>query len=268
MCETCGCNITSGNAHLVKKEGKLEYTSDGKASIEVLSKLLHENDHQAEHNREHFDRHGVLAINLMSSPGSGKTSLLEATIEALGSELSIAVVEGDLETENDAERIRAHGVPAVQITTGQACHLDAHMVHDALHEMELDPVDILFIENVGNLVCPASFDLGHHVNVTLLSVTEGDDKPAKYPVMFRAAGLVLLSKADFLDVIDDFDTAKAERHVRELANPAPVMTLSVRRPESLEAWFSWLRGMLEARRSGEIMHPRIQADGATLHLSG
>jgi hydrogenase nickel incorporation protein HypB len=265
MCETCGCTITPGNAHLVQKDGKLEQTSEGKASIEVLSSLLHENDHQAAHNREHFDRHGVLAVNLMSSPGSGKTSLLEATIDALGHEIRIAVVEGDLETENDADRIRARGVPAVQITTGQACHLDAHMVHDALHEMDLDGIDLLFIENVGNLVCPASFDLGHHANVTLLSVTEGDDKPAKYPVMFRAAGLVLLTKADFLDVIDDFDTDKAERHVRELANPAGVLTLSVRRPDSLQGWFDWLRSSLAAHRSGEKMNPRIQPDGAAMH---
>jgi hydrogenase nickel incorporation protein HypB len=177
------------------------------------------------------------------------------------------VIEGDLETENDAERIRAHGVPAVQITTGQACHLDAHMVHDALHSLNLDGIDLLFIENVGNLVCPASFDLGHHVNVTLLSVTEGDDKPAKYPVMFRAADLVLLSKADFLDMIDDFDPDKAARHVRELANPAEVLTVSLRRPDSLQAWFDWLRSTLEARRSGVGLTPRIQADGAASYLS-
>jgi hydrogenase nickel incorporation protein HypB len=265
MCETCGCTITPGNAHLVQPDGKMEHTSEGRASIEVLTGLLHENDQQAAHNREHFNRHGVLAINLMSSPGSGKTALLEATIDAIGKELSIAVVEGDLETENDAKRIRAHGVPAVQITTGQACHLDAHMVHDALHEMDLDGIDILFIENVGNLVCPASFDLGHHTNVTLLSVTEGDDKPAKYPIMFRAADLMLLSKSDLLDVLDDFDTAKAERHLRELANPAEVMILSARRPETLTAWLGWLRQSVEARRSGEAMSPSIQPDGVHLH---
>ncbi|MEJ2385386.1 MAG: hydrogenase nickel incorporation protein HypB [Xanthomonadales bacterium] len=255
MCDTCGCNVTKGNAHLVDK-----------TSVEVLTNLLHENDHVAAHNREHFERHGVLAVNLMSSPGSGKTSLLEATIEALGDELKVAVVEGDLETENDAERIRARGVPAVQITTGQACHLDAHMVHDALHDMDLDGIDVLFIENVGNLVCPASFDLGHLANVTLLSVTEGDDKPAKYPVMFRAADLVLLSKADFLDVIDDFDPAKAERHVRELANPAPVHLLSVRRPDSLAPWLDWLREQVRAVRDGQALHPQVQAEGAALHL--
>ena len=265
MCDTCGCSITPANAHLVQAHGKLEKTSGGKASIEVLTGLLHENDHQAAHNREHFERHDVLAINLMSSPGSGKTALLEATIEALGGELSIAVVEGDLETENDAERIRAHGVPAVQITTGQACHLDAHMVHDALHELDLDGIDILFIENVGNLVCPASFDLGHHKNVILLSVTEGDDKPAKYPVMFRAADLMLLTKSDLLDVLDDFDTEKAERHLRELANPAEVLTLSARRPDNLDAWLGWLRQSLAARRAGEVMQPSVQPDGVALH---
>lgn len=265
MCDSCGCSITPANLHLVRADGKLEKTSEGRASVEVLASLLHENDHQAAHNREHFRRHGVLAINLMSSPGSGKTSLLEATIDALDDEIAIAVVEGDLETENDAERIRARGVPAVQITTGQACHLDAHMVHDALHGMDLDGIDLLFIENVGNLVCPASFDLGHHANVTLLSVTEGDDKPAKYPVMFRAADLVLLTKSDFLEMIDDFDTAKAERHLRELANPAAVLTLSVRRPESLQSWFDWLRAALETRRSGAPMTPRVQPDGSVLH---
>jgi hydrogenase nickel incorporation protein HypB len=268
MCDTCGCTITPANAHLVEAHGKLERTADGKASVEVLASLLHENDHQAGHNREHFDRHGVLTINLMSSPGSGKTSLLEATIDALGNEFSIAVIEGDLETENDAERIRARGVPAVQITTGQACHLDAHMVHDALHAMSLDGVDILFIENVGNLVCPASFDLGHHVNVALLSVTEGDDKPAKYPVMFRAADLVLLSKSDFLDIIDDFDPARAERHVRELANPAPVLPVSVRRKDSLQGWFDFLRETLKSRRAGASLRPRTQPEGAALHVGG
>jgi hydrogenase nickel incorporation protein HypB len=178
MCDTCGCNVTHGNAHLLKPGGKLSRTEGGRESVSVLRELLHENDHTAAHNRKHFDQHGVLAINLMSSPGAGKTSLLEATIDALGKELSIAVIEGDLETENDARRIRKCGVEAIQITTGSACHLDAHMVHDALHHLKLDGLDLVFIENVGNLVCPASFDLGQHRNITLLSVPEGDDKPA------------------------------------------------------------------------------------------
>jgi hydrogenase nickel incorporation protein HypB len=268
MCDTCGCSITTANAHLVQAEGKLERTSEGKATVEVLSALLHENDHQAAHNREHFDRHGVLTVNLMSSPGAGKTSLLEATIDALGDEIRIGVVEGDLETENDAQRIRARGVPAVQITTGQACHLDAHMVHDALHMLDLDDIDLLFIENVGNLVCPASFDLGHHVNVTLLSVTEGDDKPAKYPVMFRASDLVVLSKCDLLEYLDDFDTTVAERRVRELANPAPVLEISARQPGSLNSWIDWLRSLLQQRRDGRQLTPKIHSEGASLHAQG
>lgn len=269
MCNTCGCNITPGNRHLLEIDGKLNLTSRGHESVEVLQSLLSENDHQASHNRKHFDRHGVLAVNLMSSPGSGKTALLEATIDALGDELRIGVIEGDLETENDAERIRARGVPAFQIATGTACHLDAHMVHDALHHLDLDGLDILFIENVGNLVCPASFDLGHHRNVTLLSVTEGDDKPAKYPVMFRAADLMLLTKADLLAVLDDFDPERATRCLRELANPAPVFNLSARKGQGLDAWLDWLRSEItaqhERRAHSETLRPAIQPDGAALH---
>lgn len=268
MCKTCGCSITPGNSHLVEAGGDLGQTADGKASVEVLTSLLQANDHAALHNREHFDRHAVLVVNLMSAPGSGKTSLLEATIEALGGAPGsprIAVIEGDLETENDAARIRALGVPAIQITTGQACHLDAHMVHEAVHRLDLDAIDLLFIENVGNLVCPASFDLGHHLNVALLSVTEGDDKPAKYPVMFRAADLVLLTKADYLDFADDFDIAAATANVRALANPAPVHSLSVRRPASLAPWLEWLGEMHAARTSGAVLQPRMQPDGVLQH---
>jgi hydrogenase nickel incorporation protein HypB len=263
MCDTCGCTITPGNQHLVEANGKQAHAADGRASVEVLTNLLAENDHAARHNRQHLERHGILAVNLMSSPGSGKTSLLEATIRALGKRYRIGVIEGDLATENDAERIRKHGVPAVQITTGQACHLDAHMVHDALHQLDLSVIDILFIENVGNLVCPASFDLGHHLNVTLLSVTEGDDKPAKYPVMFRSADLVLLTKADLIGVIDDFDPARAEMHVRNLANPAPVMTVSARRDDRLVDWLAWLADKMAARQMGLVQRPRIARDNRT-----
>jgi len=247
MCDTCGCNVTPGNEHLVAAGGHLAHTSSGNESVEVLKGLLDANDHQAQHNREHFEKHNTLAINLMSSPGAGKTSLLEATIEALGSDLNIAVVEGDLETENDAERIRAKGVPAIQISTGSACHLDAHMVHSALHELDLDGVDIVFIENVGNLVCPASFDLGQHCNVALLSTPEGHDKPAKYPVMFRAADLVLITKSDLLEVLGDFDPGTAESYLRQIANPAPLIELSARNGAGMDAWLSWIRGEVGSR---------------------
>ena len=269
MCDTCGCNITPGNKHLVENDGKLATTEDGKAAVEVLHSLLHENDHQAAHNRQHFDQHQVLAINLMSSPGSGKTTLLEKTIETLGSDIRIAVVEGDLETENDANRIREKGAPAVQITTGSACHLDAHMVHDGLHQLDLSDIDILFIENVGNLVCPASFDLGHHLNVTLLSSTEGDDKPSKYPVMFRAADLMLISKSDLLEYLDDFDPEQATLNFRKLAKDNPVITLSAKKQQGFDEWIEWLQTTLQQHREklarGETQHPAVQPDGMQLH---
>ena len=269
MCDTCGCNVTHGNQHLIEPGGKLQKTAQGHEAVSVLKNLLSENDHTAAHNRQHFDRHRVLALNLMSSPGSGKTSLLEATIDALGDRYRIAVIEGDLETENDAERIRKCGVQALQITTGTACHLDAHMVHSALHQLDLEDIDILFIENVGNLVCPASFDLGQHRNITLLSVTEGDDKPSKYPVMFRAADLVLLTKTDLLPVLDDFHTERATDNVRALANAAPVLAMSAKQTGSLQDWLQWLECEVQHHlthcENGETLRPRIQPDGMQLH---
>ena len=243
MCETCGCTITPGNAHLHGDQ-----SSGSGAVIDVLQDLLAANNRVARHNREHFDEHGVLAINLMSSPGAGKTALLEATIVALRDRYSIAVIEGDLETDNDAARIRAHGVPAIQITTGTACHLDAHLVHRALHDLPLAGLDLLFIENVGNLVCPASFDLGQHRNVTLLSVTEGDDKPAKYPVIFRASDLVVLSKSDLLDVLEDFDPARAAVALRALGRDTPMIRTAARRTPALGPWLEWLEQELTAWR--------------------
>ena len=256
MCDTCGCNVTPGNRHLVQPGGKLSHSASGRESVEVLRGLLSENDHQASHNRQHFARHQVLAINLMSSPGAGKTSLLEATIKALKGELNIAVIEGDLETENDARRIRDCGVPAVQITTGSACHLDAHMVHDALHQLALADVDILFIENVGNLVCPASFDLGQHRNIALLSVPEGDDKPAKYPVMFRSADVVLITKTDLLQVLPEFSVTRAETALRGLASHAPLLSVHTRIASGIQPWLDWLHQQLaelkESRERGDL----------------
>lgn len=281
MCDTCGCNVTEANRSLIEAGGKHAKTEGGSEAVEVLQNLLHENNHRAAHNREHFDKHKVLAINLMSSPGSGKTALLEATIDALNhaqkktnddEHLSIAVIEGDLETENDARRIRDKNIPAIQITTGSACHLDAYMVHDALHHLDLDGLDIVFIENVGNLVCPASFDLGHHLNVTLLSVTEGDDKPAKYPVMFRGSDLTLITKTDLLPFLDDFDVSKAEQNIRNLANPAPVLQLSARKNTEMDSgmnagineWIEWLKQQIKHYKAhlaqGETVLPKIQED--------
>ena len=244
MCQTCGCSLNAD----VAREG-VEEQRGRSMVIDVLQDLLAANDRVALHNREHFDEHGVLAINLMSSPGAGKTALLEATIVALGERYRIAVIEGDLETENDALRIRALGVPALQITTGTACHLDAQQVHRALHDLPLSGLDLLFIENVGNLVCPASFDLGQHRNVTLLSVTEGDDKPAKYPVMFRACDLVVLSKIDLLGVLDDFDPERAAAALRALGRDTPMIQTAARRVPAIAAWLNWLEQQMIERRS-------------------
>ena len=264
MCDTCGCNITHANESLIRPGGKLEKTESGRQAVTVLHSLLDENDHTAKHNREHFDHHGVLAINLMSSPGAGKTALLEATIQQLGGGLRIAVIEGDLETEKDAERIRQHGVTAIQITTGSACHLDAHMIHQALHNLDLDKFDVVFIENVGNLVCPASFDLGHHLSVILLSVPEGDDKPAKYPVMFRAADLVLITKSDLLQVLDDFKIENARRYLRDIASTAPVAELSAKNKSGIPYWLGWINQQVEARKAYLLEHP-LQAGGGPHH---
>ena len=269
MCDTCGCNLTDGNRHLVSKGGTHEHTSSGAESVSVLKSLLDENDRLAEHNREHFDSHNVLAVNLMSSPGAGKTALLETTLRQLGKRLRIAVIEGDLETENDAERIRRHDVPVVQITTGTACHLDAHLVHNAVHHLDLDAIDLLFIENVGNLVCPASFDLGQHRNITLLSTPEGDDKPAKYPVIFRAADLMLISKQDLSGVLPEFDSARAESHFRALANTAPVLKISAKSGTGIDDWIAWLDAEISAQRSrierGETTRPLVQSERAVSH---
>jgi len=281
MCNTCGCNVTDANRHLLDEHADHRHDHDhhhaepvatASGTVAVLKRLLDANDHEAAHNREHFDEYGVLAINLMSSPGSGKTRLLEATIEALGGELRMGVIEGDLETENDAARIRAKGVPAHQITTGTACHLDAHMIHHALHHVPLAGLDVLFIENVGNLVCPASFDLGQHRNVTLLSVTEGDDKPAKYPVMFRAADLMLITKTDLLAVIDEFSPDRATRAFRALAQEGPVLSLSAKTGEGLGDWLAWLRSEVAAQKTraaaGETVRPKVQPDGVARHGRG
>jgi len=234
MCDSCGCGARGA--------------ASDRTTILVRENLLAANDRIAAHVREHFDAHGVLAINLMSSPGAGKTSLLEATIAALPPGLRVAVIEGDLETENDAERIRRRGAPAIQITTGVACHLDAAMVHDALHELPLDGVDILFIENVGNLVCPADFDVGQHLDVVLLSVPEGDDKPEKYPVIFRNADLVLITKIDLLPHIDEFDVERARRALSRLRGGGSVVEISAKSSQGLGAWISWLTDARDATR--------------------
>jgi hydrogenase nickel incorporation protein HypB len=252
MCKDCGCSITThdhghthdhdhshdhGHTHHHDHTHANPQLNDPK-TVEVITKILDVNDTQAEHNREHFEEHGVLAVNLMSSPGAGKTTLLEATIDK--GDLKIGVIEGDLETNQDADRIKAKGAPAHQIATGQACHLDAHMVHDGLHFLEIDGLDIVFVENVGNLVCPASYDVGTHFNVVLLSVPEGDDKPAKYPVMFRAADVLLITKCDLLPHFD-FDVEKAIKEARKLNPKVDIIEIDSKSGKGIEQWVNYLK---------------------------
>ncbi len=244
MCKDCGCSITDTHNHAHEHEhhhhNHSNPTLEDKKTVEVITKILDANDKQAESNRKHFEEHGVFAINLMSSPGAGKTTLLEKTIEMLNDELKIGVIEGDLETNRDAERIKAKGVPAYQITTGQACHLDAFMVHKGIHHMPLEELDIVFVENVGNLVCPASYDIGTHLNVVLLSVPEGDDKPAKYPVMFRSADILLITKVDLIDYFD-FNIEKAIEETRKLNPKVDVILVSTKNEKGMDKWINYLK---------------------------
>ncbi|HEX7210829.1 MAG TPA: hydrogenase nickel incorporation protein HypB [Propionibacteriaceae bacterium] len=202
--------------------------------------ILAKNDHLAQHNREWFTERSITALNLMSSPGSGKTSLLERTIAELGDTRPVCVIEGDQETTFDAERIRRAGAHAVQVNTGAGCHLDAPMVQSAVQALDPKPGSWLFIENVGNLVCPALFDVGEHAKVVIISVTEGQDKPLKYPHMFAVADLVIVNKTDLLPYVD-FDVEIFAGYAHSLNRTAEIMPLSVKSGDGLDAWYAWLR---------------------------
>jgi len=208
--------------------------------IQVERDLLAKNDEYAAVNRRQLAGQGVFALNLVSSPGSGKTALLVKTIQALNGALPLAVIEGDQQTENDAARIRAAGAPAIQINTGKGCHLDAQMVGQAMLRMDLKEDSLLLIENVGNLVCPAGFDLGEAHKVVILSVTEGEDKPLKYPDMFRAADLMLLNKCDLLPYLE-FDAGLAVDYARRINPDLQVIRISARSGEGMDLWLDWIR---------------------------
>ncbi len=229
MCETCGCSTS--------QTGKI---------VEVHQTILSANNRQARSNREHLARLGTIAINMISSPGSGKTTLLERTIDELGNELRIGVIEGDIETDRDAERIREKGIPVVQITTGGACHLDAHLVHKGIRALEAQlarpGLDLLFIENVGNLVCPAAFDLGENVRMILLSVPEGSDKPLKYPKAFISANLFLITKTDLLEHFD-FSIEEAFGYAAKLNPAIETMALSSKTGQGFENWLNYLKAL-------------------------
>jgi hydrogenase nickel incorporation protein HypB len=222
MCESCGCG------------------DEAVVPVEVHDHLLATNDRVASHTRTHFQELGVLAINLMGSPGSGKTALLDATARMAQGRMRLGALSGDLATDRDAARLRAAGIPAKEITTGSACHLDAELVHRALHDFPWSGLDVLVIENVGNLVCPAIYDLGQAANVVVLSVTEGEDKPLKYPLMFRKADLVVLTKIDLLPHLPEVQVATlVDALARVMPSPA-LLQLSARTGEGMDAWVQWL----------------------------
>lgn len=243
MCMTCGCGQADlrldGRAHDHAHEHGHDHAHPGRRRVSLEASLLAKNDALAAGNRRRFAERGILALNLVSSPGSGKTTLLEQTILRLRGRLPVSVIEGDQQTSADADRIRAAGAPALQINTGRGCHLDAHMVGHALDQLEPPEGSVVMIENVGNLVCPAAFDLGEAAKVVILSVTEGEDKPLKYPDMFAAAGLMVLSKVDLLPHLR-FDPEHCIAQARRIRPDLEVLRVSAETGEGLEAWIAWI----------------------------
>ncbi|MFT7005305.1 MAG: hydrogenase nickel incorporation protein HypB [Sulfurimonas sp.] len=259
MCKDCGCSITDsvghshGHSHSHGSSSEHQdahqhlhdnpQLNDPK-TISIITKILDKNDQEAEHIRTHFDDKNVLSINLMSSPGSGKTTLLEYLSDV--ADFKFGVVEGDLETSRDADRLKAKGIEAHQIQTGSACHLDAFMVHKALHHIDLEKIDVCFVENVGNLVCPASYDVGSHLNIVLVSIPEGEDKIAKYPVMFRQADLILFTKTDLLPYFE-YDIEKEKADARKLKPNVDILEVSTKDEESLKKVAQWIKFKMEMR---------------------
>jgi hydrogenase nickel incorporation protein HypB len=248
MCADCGCSIsgtTLGDGeHNHSHEHQTAHETlhhnpqlNDKKTISVITKILDKNNHEAGHNRSHFDSHNVLSINLMSSPGSGKTTLLEHIADL--AKFKFGVIEGDLETSRDADRIKAKGIPAFQIQTGSACHLDAFMVHKGLHDMPLNDIDVCFIENVGNLVCPASYDVGSHLNIVLVSIPEGSDKIEKYPVMFRQADLILITKTDLIEHFD-YDLEHEKKEARKIKPSVDILEVNIKDKKSIQNVIDWI----------------------------
>jgi len=214
--------------------------------IQVLNNILEINDNYAEENRRLYEKNNTYVINMMSSPGAGKTTLLEHTLERLDP-TEVAIIEGDMQTTKDAERLERFGAPIVQINTGNACHLDGKMINDALKDIPLDNLRLLVIENVGNLVCPAEFRVGEHAKVVVLSVTEGEDKPSKYPLMFRESAVCIISKIDLLPHLD-FSLEEAIENVRQINPQMKIIKLSCKTGEGMDEWMSWLQERMQGEK--------------------
>jgi len=250
MCGICGCSQpgkvnnrlqpVSGQTHQHDHDhGHHHHDHETERLVKVEQDLLSKNNAYAEQNRTYFQQHNIFTLNLVSSPGAGKTTLLVETIKVLKDCFPIAVIEGDQQTEHDADRIRATGVPALQINTGRACHLDAHGIGHAIQELGVKANSLLAIENVGNLVCPSSFDLGEAHKVVVLSVTEGDDKPLKYPDMFHAADLMIINKTDLLPYVD-FDVERCINFARQVNPDIQIIELSSTKGDNFSVWTDWL----------------------------
>lgn len=248
MCGICGCGQTDSAAlHHSHQHGNDPHHTHNHHSeriIQLEQDILSKNDHYAAQNRSYFEQHGIFALNLVSSPGAGKTTLLVETIQLIKEKASIYVIEGDQQTEHDADRIRATGISARQINTGKACHLDAHDIGHAVQDLQVTDNSLLAIENVGNLVCPSSFDLGEAHKVVVLSVTEGDDKPLKYPDMFHAADLMIINKIDLLPYVD-FNVERCIEYAKRINPEIKVMQLAATKAGSLTNWVDWLLGNLK-----------------------
>jgi hydrogenase nickel incorporation protein HypB len=240
MCIDCGCGPTDHHHHHHDHSHDHDHShAQGKRTLRIEEDILAKNNRLAGNNRALFGAKGLFVLNLVSSPGSGKTSILERTLRDLAGNIAFAVLEGDQQTDQDAARIAATGVPVHQINTGAGCHLDAHMVGHGIEHFDLDALDILMIENVGNLVCPAAFDLGEDHKVAVLSVTEGEDKPIKYPNMFHAADLLLINKIDLLPYLD-FDLDKCKAFARQVKPDIEILEVSCKSGAGMEGWYAWL----------------------------
>lgn len=259
MCDTCGCGQPNDEVTIRKPEDEKHHehkheqdhehehehqSHSHKRTIEMQTDILQKNNLIAERNRGYFEAKNIFVLNMVSSPGSGKTSLLERTIKELGNEINFFVIEGDQQTMNDANRIKAVGVPVVQINTGNGCHLDADMISRAVKELDAENNSVMMIENVGNLICPSLFDLGEAKRVVIISTTEGDDKPIKYPTMFASSHLCIINKTDLLPYVD-FDIEKTKQYAYQVNHHLEFIQLSVKTGERMKIWYDWLRNSMK-----------------------